>query len=732
MSKVFRIFLIVLLGFMAIAFGFQNLSIYSNRFTDAVKEYPANGSFFSLQGMKEENDVLVEAKLYEYANKYEAVITRRDVILSSFENGGEGYKFGVYGNVDKQLEHLLLEFNGLPILDGEKLSLLLNSAPESTLGLDKNSADMLEDIPYLRYSSKIVAMQLPQMIKDSGTLRGDYKIVGLSAEEFNDFLSELSALSGIEKELLLNPLSGSATSPSILDIFSLAALLASVVFIAITAFLAVFLNIRQYGIHAMLGWSKWAYVGKVNLSPIAASLVFSAIPAGIAVWGFHGYPFTFQLIVVMILAVLKFLFFAALALSPAAIALVLIKPVKAIRNQVSRRSLLGLCLLLFIASSAGFTGALRALDGPLYELKNANEVQAQWEKYLNYKILHKDFPGDNVANFSGGQSNEHFREVYSWYRAIENQPGVYLVHNTFYSSEVLNAWRGIYKETPKKPFWHMAASPSYLESIDFYIPHEDKKLAQAGARIYYIPDTYTEEERLALSAWLEESDMKDRGKSIVTPFMEDPKIEFRQYTPSDKIFMWNTNPENDFFAKDPVIYVATAANMTPFESESLNATGLEHSYIKLTSQAAEKYTAESFLARYSLDDNAFEFLSVSEYIAGIRKSMTEFIQIFGGMAAFVILLDVALLFILLSLYAQIYSQQVAVKRLLGYPLRLIFSVPFIFVTVVCALCILASFALGSRVGLVITAIFMVVQLFLMVWQAKRLASKQISINVKEQ
>lgn len=45
MSKVFRIFLIVLLGFMAIAFGFQNLSIYSNRFTDVVKEYPANGSF---------------------------------------------------------------------------------------------------------------------------------------------------------------------------------------------------------------------------------------------------------------------------------------------------------------------------------------------------------------------------------------------------------------------------------------------------------------------------------------------------------------------------------------------------------------------------------------------------------------------------------------------------------------------------------------------------------------
>lgn len=160
--------------------------------------------------------------------------------------------------------------------------------------------------------------------------------------------------------------------------------------------------------------------------------------------------------------------------------------------------------------------------------------------------------------------------------------------------------------------------------------------------------------------------------------------------------------------------------------------GLEQSYIKLTSQAAEKYTAESFLARYSLDDNALEFLSVSEFIAGVRKSMTDFIQLWGGMAAFVILLDVALLFILLSLYAQIYSQQVAVKRLLGYPLRLIFSVPFIFVTVVCALCILASFALGSRVGLVITAIFMVVQLLLMVWQAKRLANKQISINVKEQ
>ena len=278
----------------------------------------------------------------------------------------------------------------------------------------------------------------------------------------------------------------------------------------------------------------------------------------------------------------------------------------------------------------------------------------------------------------------------------------------------------------------MVASPSYLESINFDVSEEDKKLAQSGTRVYYIPDTYTQDEYAALAGYLQENDMKDRGTSIVTPFMEDPKIEFRQYTPQDKIFMWNTNHENDFFATDPVIYVATAANMTPFESESLNAKGLEQSYIKLTSQAAEKYTEESFLARYSLDDNALKFLPVSEFIAGIQKSLTEFIQLFAGMTTFVILLDVALLFILLSLYAQIYSQQVAVKRLLGYPLRLIFTVPFIFVTVISTLCVAVSFALGSRIGLAIIAIFMVVQLFLMAWQAKRLANKHISINVKEQ
>ena len=133
----------------------------------------------------------------------------------------------------------------------------------------------------------------------------------------------------------------------------------------------------------------------------------------------------------MLLAMLKFLFFVVVALSPAAIALALIKPVTAIRNQVSRRSLLGLCIVLFIASSAGLTGALRALDGPLYELKNANEVRVQWDKYSDYEILYKDFLGDNAATFSGGQSIEYLKEVYSWYQAIENQPGVYLAHNIF-------------------------------------------------------------------------------------------------------------------------------------------------------------------------------------------------------------------------------------------------------------------------------------------------------------
>ena len=256
MSRIFRILIVVLLGFMAIASGFQSLSTYSNRFLDAVKEYPTNGSFFSLQGIQEENDIFVEAKLYEYADKYGAAITRRDTIFSPTKNASEGYRFGIYGNVDKQPENLLLEFNGLSILNSNKLSHLLNSDPESTLGLDQNSANMLEDIPYLRYSSKIVAVQLPQMIKDSGTLRGDYKIVGLSPEEFSTFLSEISTLSSVEKELLLNPLGGSSTEYSILDIFALVTLWISVIFIAIAAFLAIFLGIRQYGIYALLGWSK--------------------------------------------------------------------------------------------------------------------------------------------------------------------------------------------------------------------------------------------------------------------------------------------------------------------------------------------------------------------------------------------------------------------------------------------------------------------------------------------
>lgn len=731
MPRVIRISVLLLLVLMSLASGLFGIAINGERYANAVQSYPRGGYVFSLRSIPDDATASARATLFDYADRNQAVIIRRDDVLSQIDGSVEIFRLGIYGNVGKNAAQLSLSFAGSALLDSQKLSTLMESKPGSTLGLDSNSTDMVRDIPNVWDTPRLVAVQLSQLIEDSGTMRGNYSIVGVTSEQFDSFLTELSADTGVSVDTLRHPLSGSFAESSLLIELSLLIGLICSLFAAIILFVAVFLGIQRYGVHLLLGWSRWDYAIKFYRPLVIGALAIALIPVGLILWAFSGFTLSLELMSIVIIQILKFLFIVALVFAPSTIALVLIKPVAAIRNRVSHKSLLALLIMLFASSSIGLAASMYAIDGPLGQVRNLQEVQAKWHEYSHYNILYRISVGDNTSSFTG-QSAEHHRELYQWYASIQDSPGVNLVTTKYYDSKILNVWKGAYASVPSKPFWYMVSSPNYLKNINFPIESKDVQAAHEGVRIYYLPDTLKHLEQQNLEGWLSEHAKKDRGNSIPTDFMRNPRIKFHTYHARKPIFMWNSDLSRDFQTSDPVIYLATAQNMTPFESESLNAAGLENSYLKLSPEAVTRYTTPEYLAKYHLADNNPQFQPVRNFIAGLRKSLTEFIQLFGGVALFIVAIVLALLMSFVALYTKLYSQQVAVKRLLGYPLISIFTMPFLLVIIVGIVSINLAILFGSNTGIALSILMLFLQLLLLSWQTKRLATKQISSAIKEQ
>lgn len=730
MQRIINVAVIVLFALMAVAFTLESIVNVGIDFGQKVREYPDSGFEFSLIKAPEESANKVQEFLWKCADDNDAMIIRRDDVLSKIDGSVDAYHLGFYGNVSKNSDALELKMGSADLLNEVNLSKLLTSGPDSTLGLDKIRPDMVGGIPSIKFSPRLVAVQLQKLIEDSGTIRGKYSVVGLSQQQFDSLVGELSSATGLTTDEILHPLAGSATSESFFNSIMLAVGIICFVLVGLVTLIWALLQVKPFGVHLILGWSKAGYLLKSYAIFLAGIACLAIVPVILCLHCFIDFPLQFVLLSVVPAQILKFFVIAVLALLPSVLAVLLVRPVAAIRGQISHRSLLVLVVGLFLFSSVGTVASLRMIDGPLREVRNLSEVQAKWQDYGDYQILYKDSVGDNPSSFAQ-QSDEHLKELYSWYSAIQDLPGVSLVHTAYYGSDLFDIWKGSFNTVPIKPFWYMTASPSYLQEVGFDVTTEDSASAKDGVRVYYLPDTYSEDERQALEGWLSEDALKDRGESIVTPFMQDQQIEFRYYTPKDNLFMWNSELSESFEAPDPVVLLTTAENMTPFESESLNAIGLSQSYLKLTGEAVASYANQDYLAQYSLDDNQLEFRPANDFIAGLQKNMTEFIQLFGGVALFIIILDLGLLAAVITLYGKINLETVAVKRLLGFPLMNIFWMPFILVISVGLISVVTSALLGSAIGVRIVFALFVAQLLLMFFQANAMATKQIVSVVKD-
>ena len=730
MTRSIKYLTIALSLLLSCLFGLSAVLMANDQFANTMAQYSERGRVIYLHRVPDEKASQVAALLTKAADRNSAFIIRGDVLVKPDGSAG-GYKFGFYGAPNKHNSDISLNFLGATVFNESNISKLLRAPAGSTLGLGSVAADQIEPLPSFWGGNKVVGVKITDLIDQSGTVNGNYQVIGFSSEEFNTLVSSLAKTLDIPTEKISTPSSG---------VYAYDALMSTIVYIAIAAtwitllFLAAvgaYQNMGVMGTHLLLGWSRTGFAIKTFAALALSSLAACLLSCLIFFASLQNFPYTPQTIIHAILSGTPAVALTLTAIVIASISLIQIDPVAAIRRRISVRLLAAVLAVFYICANLGVVAGMRAVDGPLQKVTQLHQIQTRWAEYSNLEVLYKEQVGDNASSFSG-QGGEHAKEYYDWYQSIEGKDGVYLVNTTYYNTDTLRVWREgqVYKHTPTAPYWEMIASPNYLAK---YGPSVDQNLihqAQTGTRVYLIPDTLTSANRENLEGYLHDYSVTDRESPISTAFGQHERVVFVTYSPSKEMFLWNDDTSLPNVSSDPIILVSTTQNMIPMESESLWANGLTNSYIKLDSTAAAEYLDSGYLSTYGLDDNKPIFLPVSDFVAGLTKSLTETIQLFGAAIALLLILTLIIILGLVRLYSTMRHEEIAVKRLLGYSLWRAFLPPFAFVLITGAGCILIALAVRTHSGVVAAIACTVIQVLLLGYQARKASYQSTADMIK--
>ncbi|KAB8289416.1 amino acid ABC transporter permease [Bifidobacterium ramosum] len=732
MNRLLEVAVCVLTVVLVSLSGLMAVFVLGDGYFTAMREYPKQGRLLSLSDVPQDRSDRTLDALLDTVGADGGVVVRSDLLTSPVDGSAGGYRLGVYGDVTAHASAMRLRYLGASVLDEHNLSRLMEAANENaTLGLDQVRPDMIADLPGTHSGVRLVVERLDTLVRRSGTVNGDYRIVGLDDGRFRDLVSRVSEASGIPGDQLTSASSGSSVTDSFMTLVTLALIAVASLALTLIVVLGTFQEFSRLGVYMLLGWSRTGYAAALYRPFLLFLPAVIPIPVLVMGWGLTGFPVTPQLVLAVLAPSLATAVIVLLALGCGLLALLSVRPVAAIRNRVSKRAMLAVIAIVYVLASAGLVAGAHALDAPMDGIRNLTQVSAQWSRYRSMRILYKDSRGTNHTSTSG-LSGDHAKEIYDWYASIEHDDGVYLANTRYFSRDLVASWRHLYQQVPEQAFWYFAMSPSYLAAQGFAVDPDATARAEAGERVYLIPDTMPRDEQERMRGYLTETSMtyKTWESSVHTTFMDTGTVGFAAYHPSTPLFTWSDDPDLPSNVTDPVILLATSANMTPFETESLGAVGLTNSYIKLDESAAQRYTTPDYLAKYQLEDNNPVFRTTADFIAGMRKNLTEFLQLFGGLAITAMIFQLIGVATLCRIYAMTYRETIAVKRLLGYPLRRIFAPAFTLIVTVSAVALLAALLLGSKAGIIAAGATMLFQLILMTVQSRTLATSQLQTMIK--
>lgn len=727
----FRILTITLVSFLALLLSVLTTLIRAESFNQAVGEYPTNSATFTITNVAAADNQRIANLLYTKTVESGGVLVRSDTKISKIDGSASGVTLGVFAAPGSENKHPTLYFMGAEIITPQQLADLVSAPKHKTLGLDEVAADMIHPLPQFAFAKNLVVYKLQDLIEQTQTVNGKYKIAGLEGAEQTEFVDAVAAEIGVSAEQLISPLQGERVDASLVLFFTVAAIVATILLLYLVLLIQVINLGKTLGAHLLMGWSKTDFVF-YNFKFLSFSLVpITVISFAVLLFTAQPLVLTPQTLVQVLYPICAVIVIVCLTLLAAMFALRSVKPIHALRGFSPKKFLLTLLLGVYTATTCGLYAAAAYLDTPAKEIASLAEVETLWQEVGEKQIYYDASVGSDSANFTG-QSKSYFNDFYRWYQSIEDKPGVSLFNSYYVSPELLQNWQTLDTPVPTEPIWYFVASPSYLAEQNIKVAPELISRAQNGERIYLISDAIGSANRSQITAWLAaDSERKARAEQeIKTPFLVTQHVDFVDIHLESEMFTWNTDLEQEFKTVNAVILLATTANMTYAETESLPATGLTNSYVKLSPEAAAEYLSPGYLVAYALDDNQPTFIPVSSFVAGLKKSISEYFQFFGSVTALMGTFVILALAAVVKIFSLMHSYKIAVLQLLGHSAAKTFAVLYL-VALVFNLCALVILLLaGSTFGTISAIAMLLGQLITIFFLSRRYANRNVTSVIK--
>lgn len=694
--------------------------------------YPKSATYIELKNIPEEKIEAAYSFLKEYAEKNALFYLRKDYLLDK-TGAVNGALFSVGGDVQKNKEKLNLDFLGRKIIDFAKLESLFASKDENaTLGVYQSSLNSIGDIPHFKFGKKVVFKKLESTVKETKTINGEYKFLGLDEEKRIEFLEEISKISGVDRSMFFSEKSGYSLDHGlseiiILSIFVMNSLVLSVLFIVITI-----KHLSKLGKLILQGWSRKHFAMKLYQPFISTAFVSIVL---FVLYGFVLTNASFTSVVfisLMICMGLVHFFIIVILLFISSLFIFLISPIDAIRERIPKTKYMVIACIVYVVFNVFLVVGSLYIDSPYKEIQKNIDISKKWQRVSDYKILKSIDVGQDQASFNR-QSKELFRNFYHWYKEISEYDDVHIVKTTFISKDMLKSYQKnqVYKTVPNEEFWQLTASPHYLKKLGIKFDDAVTKNARLGVRTYFIPKNKSADEIERLKEMLKERDTKSiREDDIKTLFTESKTFEFLEYSFDKEIFSFSTKTFDELMIRNPVILLVTPENMIYKETESLLAIGLENSYIKLESAAEEKYLTPEYLSKFHLADNHIEFLSIHLFVDGLQKDLWLTVQMYLGFLIVVMCIVVMLLVTIMTIFQNAYKEKISVKKFLGYSNFSIYRIPALFVASVSLIDILIVLFLRTKIGLLFVLSLGLMQLGMFYVVVVRNQMKKLNLFLK--
>lgn len=521
-SRYIEIILIVMQSILlALLTIFMMNSSYQKQWNNYLEKENSLNVYIKNTPKKYKNNI--EKFLYDEAEQKKLFIVRKDESSNS-KDAFSGYTFGVYGDVKNK--DVSFQFYNKKIIDKDNLNkLILSKIDESTLGIDKGSIYSIGEIPSFRFGGKTIFKKLNQLIEESGTINGDYIVLGLNNSDKDSFLKGLASECNVPIDNLTKKMQGSYIDDSFPKIIICVLIIFQVILNIVYFLIVTIRNINKSGKLSLLGWSRAAYCRETlgvfiwySIINIPMQVVIGILISGWSkITGLFISYFALVAVINVILVLIELLIPAIIQMS--------ITPISAIRGRIPKNILYVFGILAYIGVSVGIMFCGVYVDSPLKGISENIRLSKVWNDVSEFQVLRSISVGNDNSSITGN-SKELDQSFYDWYKDIYENDGVFLITTKYHHNEQLYDWKAnkVYKSIPEKPFWYFACCENYIKYMNLNIDSNILKEAKTGTRVYLIPKSYSKNEKVSLQNWLKESSTRrPHGGDISTVFNKEKK-----------------------------------------------------------------------------------------------------------------------------------------------------------------------------------------------------------------